>query len=276
MQKIHLDISEKTLPQVVYAKQFDVGRKFIVALYDSGTPYTIPESATLSVGYSATDGKNSGNFSGAVASENTIEISIDEIMTSTAGDGVLSVTLLHENGNEISTWNIPYSIEMQPGSFPIAPSPNTVNLTKAVLFSAQNLTDAQKEQARKNIGVTENGGGGSGEDGFSPIANVTQVADGAIISITDKDGTTTAAVTNGKDGVSATHSWNGTTLTITSASGTSSANLKGEKGDKGDTGATGATGPKPVKGTDYFTAADKAEMVNAVISALPVYNGEVV
>lgn len=37
----------------------------------------------------------------------------------------------------------------------------------------------------------------------------------------------------GKDGVSATHSWNGTVLTITSASGTSSADLKGEKGDTG-------------------------------------------
>ena len=40
----------------------------------------------------------------------------------------------------------------------------------------------------------------------------------------------------GEDGISATHSWNGTTLTITSASGTSSADLKGDKGDKGDTG----------------------------------------
>lgn len=36
--------------------------------------------------------------------------------------------------------------------------------------------------------------------------------------------------------------------------------LKGEKGDKGDTGATGATGAAgktPVKGTDYYTEADK-------------------
>ena len=36
---------------------------------------------------------------------------------------------------------------------------------------------------------------------------------------------------DGKDGVSATHTWNGTVLTITSASGTSSADLKGEKGE---------------------------------------------
>jgi hypothetical protein len=38
---------------------------------------------------------------------------------------------------------------------------------------------------------------------------------------------------NGKDGVSATHSWNGTVLTVTSANGTSSADLKGPKGDTG-------------------------------------------
>lgn len=38
------------------------------------------------------------------------------------------------------------------------------------------------------------------------------------------------------------------------------------KGDKGDTGADGHT---PVKGTDYFTEADKQELVTAVIAALP-------
>ena len=61
---------------------------------------------------------------------------------------------------------------------------------------------------------------------------------------------------------------------------------KGDKGDKGDTGATGpqgpkgdqgATGPQGDKGDPYaLTSADKAEMVSAVISALPKYNGEVV
>lgn len=70
---------------------------------------------------------------------------------------------------------------------------------------------------------------------------------------------------NGKDGTSVTHSWSGTTLNITSASGTSSANLKGDKGD------TGATGPAYT-----LTNSDKTAIVNAVIAALPVYNGEVV
>lgn len=75
---------------------------------------------------------------------------------------------------------------------------------------------------------------------------------------------------DGKDGTSATHSWNGTVLTVTSASGTSSANLKGERGEKGAAGADGYT---PVKGTDYFTDADKQELVSNVLAALPIWNG---
>ena len=80
----------------------------------------------------------------------------------------------------------------------------------------------------------------------------------------------------GANGVSATHSWNGTTLTITSASGTSSANLKGEKGEKGekgDDGPPGSAGHTPVKGTDYFTDADKSEIAGMVIDLLPEWKG---
>lgn len=39
-----------------------------------------------------------------------------------------------------------------------------------------------------------------GEDGFSPVATVTQTASGATVSITDKNGTTTANISNGQDG----------------------------------------------------------------------------
>ena len=49
--------------------------------------------------------------------------------------------------------------------------------------------------------------------------------------------------------------------------------LKGEKGDKGDKGAAGADGYTPVKGTDYWTAADKAEIVDDVLVALPTWTG---
>lgn len=114
---------------------------------------------------------------------------------------------------------------------------------------------------------------------------------------------------DGDDGVSATHSWNGTTLTITSASGTSSANLKGDPGENGadgvgvssveqtttstaddgnnvitvtlsngttstftvqngSKGSKGDKGDSPVRGTDYWTDADKAEIKSYVDEAI--------
>ena len=56
-----------------------------------------------------------------------------------------------------------------------------------------------------------------------------------------------AADLTGADGVSCTHSWNGSVLTMTSASDTSSADLVGPQGP---TGATGPQGPAGSNGTD--------------------------
>ena len=53
----------------------------------------------------------------------------------------------------------------------------------------------------------------------------------------------------------------------------------GEKGDPGEKGADGlpgkdgADGKTPVKGTDYWTAADRSSMVDDVLAALPTWNG---
>lgn len=49
--------------------------------------------------------------------------------------------------------------------------------------------------------------------------------------------------------------------------------LKGDKGDKGDPGAKGKDGKTPIKGTDYWTAADKAEIVADTLAALPTWTG---
>ena len=92
-----------------------------------------------------------------------------------------------------------------------------------------------KEAVENGGGST--GGGGTGEDGFSPIATVKETTSGAVIKITDANGTTTATVKHGKDG---------------------------------------ADGKTPVKGVDYFTEADKNEMaasaVGGTISVLDLSN----
>ena len=52
--------------------------------------------------------------------------------------------------------------------------------------------------------------------------------------------------------------------------------FNGEHGEKGDRGDTGSAGYTPVRGTDYWTAADKHAIVNDTLAALPKYNGGVV
>ena len=102
--------------------------------------------------------------------------------------------------------------------------------------------------------------------------------------------------TQGKDGITPTIGANGNWYLGETDTGKPSRGATGAKGDKGETGATGPQGPKgetgatgpqgpagatgpqgpqgpagatPVKGTDYFTDADKAELVTQVIAALP-------
>lgn len=115
--------------------------------------------------------------------------------------------------------------------------------------------------------------GETGEAGFSPTITVfTPSPKESIIQLTDINSTKTIFVSDGKDGadgahgVPATHSWDGTVLTVTSASGTSSADLKGEKGDAGaglmisGSVATYANLPKNLTEADageaYFVEAD--------------------
>ena len=72
--------------------------------------------------------------------------------------------------------------------------------------------------------------------------------------------------TDGRDGVSATHEWNGTTLTITSASGTTSANLKGDPGRDGIDGAPGKDGAPGEPGAQGAPGKDGKDGVTPQLS----------
>lgn len=95
-----------------------------------------------------------------------------------------------------------------------------------------------------------------------------------------------AAIDNvdGEDGTSATHSWNGTVLTITSASGTSSADLVGPKGadgtmsfedltDEQKASLKGDQGPQGIQG-EPFTYEDFTEEQLAALKGESGENGQ--
>lgn len=107
-----------------------------------------------------------------------------------------------------------------------------------------------------NIKGADGKDGKDGVDGYTPIKGV-DYFDG-------KDGV------NGKDGADGYTPIKGKDY-FDGVNG-----KDGKDGVDGKNGIDGKDGYTPQKGTDYWTPADKAEMVNDVISALPKYNGEVV
>ena len=110
--------------------------------------------------------------------------------------------------------------------------------------------------------------GSPGADGYTPVKGV-DYFDG-------KDGKDGVDGQPGKDGTSVTHFWYGTELQVTSASGTSSADLRGVQGVQGKPGKDGVGidyvdtfGPT----VDGYTAV-KLHLTNGNTESFNVYHGE--
>lgn len=108
-----------------------------------------------------------------------------------------------------------------------------------------------------------------GKDGFSPIANVSKSGNVATITITDKNGTTTANIsdgingTNGKDGkdgfspiANVVKVGDTATITITDEIGTTTTTIT--DGINGNDGKDGVDGYTPQRTIDYWTNEDIA------------------
>lgn len=174
------------------------------------------------------------------------------ILNGADGRGIASISKLSTNGF-VDTYQITFTDETT-ATFTVTngKAGTSVTVTNVSESTADGGSNVVTFSDGKTLTVKN---GKNGAEGKTPyIKNKTWW-------IGDTDTGIKAEGTNGKDGISATHSWNGTTLTITSASGTSSANLKGDKGNT------------PIKGVDYFTLADQEAIVQQVITALgtPVF-----
>lgn len=168
----------------------------------------------------------------------------DDIMTAAAGDATV-------------------------GSLPnVSNAPDDALLVVEYLGKAYNSTLGQLKAALGTL-TSFKKTSGDGTPGSTDVYTAT-FGDGTSLEMRIPIPTNGKDGVDGKDGVSCTHEWNGTTLTVTSASGSSSADLKGEKGDTGERGATGATGPRGEKGEtgQGFKVLDYFDTVNALKAAV--------
>lgn len=177
--------------------------------------------------------------------------------------------------------NFPVFARPKPSDYVYTPTEHAgFDRLRTEIGDLADLTTEAKENLVAAINEAARTGGGAGSiglrvadgyiqystDGGSTWQNLIAVADlkGAD-GAPGKDGPTGAP---GKDGhspvVTATKSGKATTISVDGA-----AIATVEDGADGKPGAAGADGVTPVKGTDYWTAADKQEIVNDVLAALP-------
>lgn len=136
-----------------------------------------------------------------------------------SGKGIIVFAGYKANIQLIST-NVAYNIrdhkDIASGD-PVCPTPSVVdqimNAAKAAHENAEKAAGSAKKAENVAVSVRNDADEGkfNGKDGYSPIAGVTQIENGAIINIRDKTGESTATVYNGKDGAKGDKGGDGTT-----------------------------------------------------------------
>lgn len=210
--RILLDIHNDSSQVSLSAKKGDTIRAIYATLTERGNPYNIGSDCTAVF----TAKKPDGNilYNNCVIEGNVIKYDVSPQTTSAIGK-VECEFRLYGVDNELIT------------------SPRFSIIVSDTVYSDEDVIESTSEASALVVLVSEantlintvesklENGEFNGKDGTNGI-------DG-------KDGI------DGTDGIPCTHSWNGTVLTVTSASGTSSADLKGEKGATGNTGNDGVS-----------------------------------
>lgn len=148
MQTINLDISNKGVYPCIYAKQSEVGRKFLAVITDGGVSYNIPENSLLSVWYEGDT--DAGNYSSIEEKSafsidgNKVTVELVAQMLLKPGNGELCLSVTHGDGGETNTWNIPYCVEYKPGAGSSVPTEYYTALTEAGAVAAKYAGEAKQ------------------------------------------------------------------------------------------------------------------------------------
>lgn len=210
-QKINLDFTKQGVTPRISVVQGDLYTRLLeITLTSNGEPWHIPEDVSALIRYRKPD-RTSGVYDtlpdGARAytiRANTITIAVAPDALTLAGDVSLVVSLV--SGQQVlSTFEIILAVQSNHSSnrisagagcriagFLAAPENAKVGQILAV-EKTNNSGTVEKVTAIDLPDI-------SGPQGTSPTAKVEETATGAVITITDQNGTTTATVTNGADG----------------------------------------------------------------------------
>lgn len=148
-----------------------------------------------------------------------------------------------------------------------------------------NIKGPQGPQGPQGLTGADGKAGKDGTNGISPIIEVTDTETGVSLTIHDVNGVKTTYINDGEQGPVGPIGPIGPQgpkgeqgeQGIQGEQGPQGIQgeqgIQGPIGPTGPKGDTGADGYTPVKGTDYWTEADKQEIINDVLATLPAAEG---
>lgn len=188
--------------------------------------------------------------------DEAIEMETEEVIQNGGGGGTLDYNML-QHLPQVNGVTLKGNKSLQ-----------ELGITEAIRTEVDSYVQSHKAELKGDPGTP----GHDGDDGFSPVASVSQTMGGAVVTITDKNGTTSATIANGLDGfapsASVTRAVDGAVITITDKDGTTSAKVFDGQGGSADlTRYTKKTNIKSVNHRGYNTIAPENTLQAYVLSA---------
>lgn len=268
--KIKMDLNRQGIAPRIPMVQGDAYTRWLeISLFSDRRPWKVPQDGAVVIRYRRPD-RTSGTYDtlsdgtpAVTVSGNRVRVLVAPEALSVAGTVTLMVTIL-QGERRLSTFSMDLAVQ--------ADCVSGWDEADGAAWIAAFLPSPENAQPGQYLAVGE-------VDQQGHVLRVQSTAapgisaeelDAAIVNQFEK-----LNITSGADGISVTHRWDGTVLTVTSASGTSSMDLKGEKGD---TGAAGNDGLTPFIGeNDHWWIGETDTGVTAggtASSGLPAVTGD--
>lgn len=268
LHQVTWNMADQTISDILVASPMDAeGRGIALTVRQAGAAANLTGATAYLVWTHRQNGKRgTTEFEAVDASVGTFKVFYSAAMCEAAGVVDASIMLSLGDDRYISTRDFLIRVEkvLVDGLEPedgftlfvqaIAAYENATDITTEAAEAANEAAGAAN-QAVSDLQDAAERGDFDGADGFSPTATVTQTANGATITITDKNGTTTADVAKGAKGDKGDI---GATGPQGPKGETGERGPQGERGETGATGATGAQGPQGIQGPKGETGATGA------------------
>lgn len=257
---VTMDLLKPETAVLTDAVQNDRNSRYLaLALVAGGQSWEIPEGTAPVIRYCKPDGIG-GEYdtlpdgsSAWSAAGNVLTVALAPQVLTTAGAVRLMVTLIHQE-QQLSTFTVIVNV-----AGAVQPEGEESGEFRYVTGFLPGTTGASVGQFLRITGVDEQGRVTAVEPvdalaatGKNPTITLTENDTGVLIQAENPDGTITEAqVAHGQQGAQGERGPTG---------------LRGPQGIQGPAGVSGYT---PVKGVDYYTTAEQAQMKNAVLASLP-------